>query len=182
MRGLFLSFSRSSPILMSGVLALFTHILWAQKTFPLEKVPIQLLATPAPFASVSEAQTPLHLTYARLSLAFERNQGQTDSRMSFFPHYPDCRLPTNTNAILYPATNTAELWSKGTYLIGGAPSKWRTFTSYGKVPNETAWSVGNLEHYAPRIPWAGSVILRVGQQAKAHPHITRLLTALKPRL
>jgi len=183
MRGLFFSFSHSSPILLSGVLALFTHIFWAQGTLPLERVPIQLLDTPAAFARVSDAQTPLHLTYRRLPLTFEQNQSQTDSRMRFFPHYPDYRLPTDTNAAPYPPTRTAKLWGKGKYVIGTAPCKWCTFAlTYGEVPKETTWPVGNLEHYAQRIPWAGSVILRIGQQAKAHPHVTRLLTALKPRL
>jgi hypothetical protein len=183
MRGLFLSFSHSSPILLSGVLALFAHFLWAQGTLPLERVPIQLLNTPAPFARVSEAQTPLHLTYRRLPLTFDQNQGQIDLRMRFFPHYPDYRLPTNTSATLYPATSTAELWGNEKCAIGTAPSKWRTFApAYGEVRHETAWSIGNLEHYAHRIPWAGSVILRIGQQAKAHPHVTRLLRVIKPRL
>jgi hypothetical protein len=188
MRGFSLSFSHSSPILLSGVLALSTHFLWAQGALPLEKVSIQLLDTPALFARVSEAQTPLHLTYRRLPLTFEQNQGQTDSRMRFLPHYPDYRhpdyrQPTNTGAALYAPTRTAELWGNEKYVIGTAPSRWRTFApAYGKVPDETAWSVGNLEHYAQRIPWAGSVILRIGQQAKAHPHVTRLLRVLKPRL
>jgi hypothetical protein len=180
MRGLFLSFSHPSPILLSGVLALSTHFLWAQGTLPLEKASIQFVDTPAPFARVSGAQT--RFIYRRLLLPFEQNQGQTDSQMRFFPHYPDYRLPTNTNAVLYPATTTAQLWGKKN-VIGSAPGEWWTFTSaYGKVPHEAAWSVGNLEPYARRIPWAGSVILRIGQQAKAHPHVTRLLRVLKPRL
>jgi hypothetical protein len=182
MRGLFLSFSNTSPILLCGVLALFTHILWAQASLPLEKVPIQFVDTHAPFARVSEAQT--RFIYRRSPLTFEQNQGQTDSGMRFFPHYPGYyRLPVNTDASLYTATSTAELWGKGTYLIGSAPSKWRTFApTYGEVPQETTERVGNLEHYGLRIPWAGSIILRIGQQAKAHPHVTRLLRVLKPRL
>jgi hypothetical protein len=181
MRGLFLLFSHQSSILLAGLLALSTHFLWAQRTLPLEKIPIQILDTPAPFARVSEAQTSLHLTYRRLPLTFEQNQGQTDSQMRVFPHYPGYyRLPINTNAAL---SRTAELWGKEKYLIGTAPSKGWTFApTYGKVPHETTWRVGNLEHYAHRIPWAGSIILRIGQQAKAHPHAIRVLTVLKPRL
>jgi hypothetical protein len=182
MRGLFLSFSHPSLILLSGVLVFSTHFSWAQGMLPLEKVPIHLLDTPAPFARVSEAQT--RLTYGRSPLTFETNQGQTDSRMRFFPHYPGYyRLPTNTNAALDPATRTAELWGKGKYVIGTAPCKWCTFApTYGEVPKETTWPVGNLEHYGQRIPWAGSIILRIGQQAKAHPLVTRVLKVLKPRL
>ena len=183
MRGLFLSFSHRSPILLVGLLVLSTHLLWAQRTSPLAKIPIQFLDTPAPFARVSDAQTRLHLTYRRLPLTFEQNQGQTESPMRFFARYPGYdRLPINTTAALYPATRTDELWGKEKYLIGSAPSKWLTIApTYGKVPRETTYGVENLEHYGQRIPWAGSIILRIGQQAKAHPHVTRVLTSLKPR-
>ena len=190
MRGLTLSFPHLSPIVLVGLLVLSTQFLWAQTTLPLEKIPIQLLDTPAPFARVSEVQTPLHLTDRKLPLTFERNQGQTDSRMKFLPHYPgDYRLPTTTTAALYPATRTAErwgkLWGKERHLMGDAPSKWRTFSfdlTYRKIPRETTCCVGDLEHFGRRIPWAGSIILRILQQAKAHPHVTRVLTVLKPQL
>jgi len=189
MRGLFLSFPHLSPIVLVGLLVLSTHFLWAQRTLPLERIPIHLLDAPAPFARVSGVQMPLHLADRRLSLTFERNQGQTDTRMKFFPHYPgDYRLPTTTNAALYPATRTAErwgkLWGKEKYLMGSAPSKWRTFSfalKYGKIPHETTCCVGNLEYYGQRIPWASSILLRIVQQAKAHPHVARVLTVLKPQ-
>lgn len=187
MRGSFLSFSHPSPIMLVGLLLLSTPFLWAQRTLPLEKIPIHFLETPASFARVSEVQTPLHLTDRKLPLTFERNQGQTDWRMKFLPHYPgDYRLPTT--AALYPATRTAErgakLWDKDKYLMGNAPSKWRTFSfalTSGNIPRETMCCVGDLENYGHRIPWAGSIILRILQQAQAHPHITRVLTVLKPQ-
>jgi hypothetical protein len=182
MRGLFLSFSHPSPIMLVmlvGLLVLSPRFLWAQRTLPLEN-------TPAPFARDSEVQIPLHLTDRQLSLTFERNQGPTDSRMKFLPHYPgDYRLPTTTPAALYPATRTAERWGKEKYLMGNAPSKWRTFSfalTNGKIPRETTCCVGDLEHYGRRIPWGGSIIVRILQQAKAHPHVTRVLTVLKPQL
>jgi hypothetical protein len=99
----------------------------------------------------------------------------------FFPHYYP--LPIHTNAALYPATRTAELWGKEKYFIDTAPSKWTTFApTYGKVSHDATWGVGDLEHYLHRIPKAGSIILRVVQLAKAHPHVIRVLTVLKPRL
>jgi hypothetical protein len=184
MRGLFLSFLDLSPVVLVGLLVLSTHVLWAQRVLPLEKIPIHLLSTPAPFARVSEVQIPLHLTDRSLPLTFERNRGQTDSRLNFSPHYPgDYRLPTTTNAALYQPQKRPERWGKEKYLIGGAPSKWRTFSFalvYGKMPRETTCC--DLEHYGQRIPWAGPTILRIVQQAKAHPHVTRVLTLLKPQL
>jgi hypothetical protein len=171
MRGLFLSFSHRSPILLVGLLLLSTHLLWAQRTSSLEKIPIQLLATPAPFARVSEAQTRLHLTSRGSLLTFEKNRDQTESRMRFFPHYPDYRLPTN--ATLYPAART----------VGSAPSKWLMFApTYGNVPHEMTYRVENMEDLGHHLPWIGSIILRIGQQAKAHPHVARILTVIKPRL
>ena len=172
MRGLFLSFSHPSLIVLVGLVVLSTHFLWAQRTLPLGKIPIQLLDTPAPFARVSETQPPMHLAYRRLPLSFE--QGDSHPR-------------TTTNAALYPTTRAAEqrgkLWGKEEYLIGNAPSKWRTFAfTYDKTPRETICCVGNLEHYVHRMPWAGSIILRIAQQAKAHPHVTRVMRVLKPKL
>jgi hypothetical protein len=183
MRGVLLSFSRRSPIPLVGLLLLSTPLLWGQRTSPPQKIPIQLLEPPAPFAGVSEAQTHLHLTYGQSPLTFKQNPGQTESGMTLFPHYPDhYRLPINADAALSPTPRTAELWGKEKYLSGNTTSKWLTFApTYGKVPRETTYSVENLEHLAHHIPWVGPIILRIGQQAKAHPHFTRLLKVIKPR-
>ena len=59
MRGLFLPFRHVSLIVLVELLVLSPHFLWAQRTLPLEKIPIHLLDTPAPFARVSEIQIPL---------------------------------------------------------------------------------------------------------------------------
>jgi hypothetical protein len=182
MRGLFLSLSHRCLIALVGLLLLSTHLLWAQKTSPPSKIAIQLLDTPAPFARLSEAPTRRHFTYRELPLTFVQKPSQTESRMRLFPHSPDqYRLPTNTGAALYPAPRTAELWRKK-YFISSATSTWLTFVpSYGTVPHETTYSVENLEHLANNIPWVGPIVLRIGQQAKAHPQVTRLLKVIKPR-
>ena len=63
-----------------------------------------------------------------------------------------------------------------------APMKWMTFApTFGQVRHETIHSANGLESYGHHIPWAGSVILRVSQQVKAHPHITRALQVVQPR-
>jgi hypothetical protein len=166
MRGLFLSFQHLSPIVLLELLVLSTHFLWAQRTLPLEKIPIHLLDAPAPFARLSEVHVPLHLTDRRMPLTLEPNQGQTDSRMKFFPRYSgNYRLPPTTNAARY-----------------AAPRTFSFALTHGTIARETTCCVGNLEHYGHRIPWAGSIILRIVQQAKAHPHVTRVLSVLKPQL
>src|ERR1017187_614179 len=63
-----------------------------------------------------------------------------------------------------------------------APMKWMTFApTFGQVRHETIHSANGLESSGHHTPWAGSVILRVSQQVKAHPHITRALQVVQPR-
>jgi hypothetical protein len=178
-----LSVSHLSSILLVSLLVLSAHVLWAQRTSTLEESPVQLPDAPSWVATVSEAQTHLHLTYKGLPLSFRQNQGQTESWMRFFPdHTGYDRLSINTNAVLRQDTGTVEFWGKNKYFIGNAPTKWMTFApTFGQVHYETIHGANNLEYYGRHIPWAGSVILRIGQQAKAHPHITRALKTLHPR-
>jgi hypothetical protein len=149
MGALFLSFSHPPPILLVGLLVLFTQ----------------------------------HLAYGSLPLTFEQYQGQTESLMRFSHRYRRLYcLPTNANAVEYLATRTDELWGKEKGSFASAPSKWPKFApTYGKEPLETTYRIEDLEHYGRNIPWAGSIILRICQQANAHPHFVRALTILKPR-
>jgi hypothetical protein len=183
MRGVVLSLSHLSSILLVSLLVLSTHVLWAQRTSTLEESAVQLPDAPSWVATVSEAQTHLHLTYKGLPLGFKQNQGQTESWMRVFPdHTGYDRLYINTNAVLNQDTGTAEFWSKNKYFIGSAPTKWMTFApTFGHVHHETIHGANDLEYYGHHIPWAGSVILRIGQHAKAHPHITSVLKTVHPR-
>jgi len=183
MRGVALSLSHFASILLVGLFVLSTHVLWAQRTSTLEESAVQLPDAPSRVAAVSEAQTHLHLTYKGLPLSFKQNQGQTESWMRFFPHRTGYdRLSINTHAVVNLDTGTAEFWGKNKYFIGSAPTKWMTFApTFGQSHYGTIHGANDLEYYGHHIPWAGSVILRIGQQAKAHPHITRALKTLHPR-
>lgn len=151
MRGSVLSFSRPSSIMLVGLLILSTRFLWAQIALPLERIPIQLLGTTAPFARVSEVQTPLHLSYRRLPPTFEQNQGQIDSRIRFIPHYPGySRPPITINAALYLGT-----WSTtGTASHGLASSSYETFNwlRLTRMSHVCSWySSPNSELFAFRL-------------------------------
>jgi hypothetical protein len=182
MRGLVLSLSHLSSILLVSLLVLSTHVLWAQRTSTQEESAVQLPDAPSRVATVSEAQTRLHLTYKGLPLSFKQNQGQTESWMRFFSDQTGYdHLSINTNAV-HQDRGTAEFWDKNKYAIGSAPTKWMTFApTFGHVHHETIHGANDLEYYGHHIPWAGSVILRMGQQAKAHPHITSVLKTVHPR-
>jgi hypothetical protein len=173
MRSSFLSSARLSPILLLILLVLSTQTLWAQRTSPLEESAVARPGAPAPVATVSEGQTPLHLKYNGLPLAFEQNQAQTEAWMRLFPD--------NTNAVPGQDAGTVKFWGKDRYFMGSASTKSMTFAStYGHVHHETIHG-NDLEYYGRHIPWAGSVVLRIGQQAKVHPHIAAVLKMVRPQ-
>jgi hypothetical protein len=183
MRGLVLSLSHLSSILLVSLLVLSTHALWAQRTSTLEESAVQLPDAPSRVATVSEAQTRLPLTYKGLPLSFTQNQGQTESWRKFFSEKTGYdRLSINTNALLNQDKGTTEFWGKNNYFMGTAPTKWMMFApTFGHVHHETIHGANDLEYYGHHIPWAGSAILRIGQQSKAHPHITSVLKTVHPR-
>jgi hypothetical protein len=183
MRGVVFLLSHLFSILLVSLLVLPTHVLGAQRTSTLEESAVQLPDAPSQVATVSEAQTHLHLTYKGLPLSVKQNQGQTESWMRFFPdHKGYDRLAINTNAVLGQDARTAKFWGKDRYFIGSTPTKWMTFApTYGHVHHETIYSVNDLVYYSRHIPWAGSVVLRIGQQADAHPHITSVLKTVHPQ-
>jgi hypothetical protein len=183
MRGSVLSLSHLSSTLLVSLFVLSTHVLWAQRTSTLEESAVQLPDAPSRVATVSEAKTRLQLTYKGLPLSFKQNQGQTESWMRFFSDQTGYdRLSVNINGVLSQDTGTAKFWDENKYLIGSAPTEGMTFApTFGKVNHETMHGANDLEYYGHYIPWAGSVILRMGQQAKAHPHITSLLKTVHPR-
>ena len=182
MRSLALSLSHLSSILLVSLLVLSTHVLWAQKTSNPEEGVVSLPDAPSRVAMVSETQTHPHLPYKGLPLSFKQNQGQTESWMKFFPgHTGYDGLSISTSAVLNQDTGTAEFWGKNKYFIS-TPTKLITFVStFGHVHHDAIHGVNDLNYYAHHIPWAGSAILRIGQQAKAHPHITTVLKTVHPR-
>ena len=153
----------------------------APKAEEMSSVPLP--DAPAPVATVSEAQTRLHLPYNKLTLTFKQNQGQAESWMRFFPdHTGYDRWTINTNAVLGQDARTANFCGKGRYFNNSAPTKWMTFgPTYGHAHHETIHGANDLEYYGHHIPWAGSVVLRIGQEARAHPHITTVLKTVQPR-
>jgi len=183
MRGLVLSRLHLSSILLVSLLVLSTQVLWAQRTSTLEKSAVQLPDAPSPVATVSEAQTSFHLTSKGLPLSLGQNQSQTESWMRFFSDQTAYdRLSIKTNAVQNQDRGTAEFWGKNKGFMGSAPTKWMTFAPpFGRVHHETIHGANDLEYYGHHLPWAGSVILRIGQQAKAHPHITSVLKTIHPQ-
>jgi hypothetical protein len=180
MQGLALSRLHLSSILLISLSVLSTTILWAQRTPTLEQSAVQLPDAPSQVATVSKAQTRLHLTDKELPLSLRQNQGQSESWMRFFSGHD--RLSINTNAALNQDRGTTELWGKNKGFMGSAPTNWMMFApTFGHLHREMIDGANDLEYYGHHLPWAGSVILRIGQQARAHPHLTSVLKTVHPR-
>lgn len=183
MRSLAPSVSHLSTILLVILLLLSTHALRAQRTSTLEVSAIQLPDAPSP---VSGAQTHLHITYKELvPLSFGHNQRPTESWIRFLPDLTGYdRRPINTSTMPNQDSKTADFLGKYKYFIGSTPTTWMAFVpTFGRIHHETTQGANDLEYYEHYMPlWAGSVILRVGQQAKAHPHITTVLKLIHPKL
>lgn len=185
MRDLSFLLSHLSSILLVSLLAPCTQLLCAQaKPPPLDEVPVQLFDGPSRLALGSQAQIHLPFAYKGLPLSFRQNPGQAESWMRSSPpyHAGDFRLPVHSASVLAQAARTAELPGKKKYFIGSAPSRWLTFApAHGRVHIEASNRINEVEYYAHHIPWAGSFVLRICQQAKAHPHITRVINSLHPK-
>jgi hypothetical protein len=167
MRGLLLSLSQVSSRLLFGLLVLSTHLLWAQGTSTREESAVPLPDAP------SEVQTHLHLTHEESHLTYKQNQGQTYSSVRFFPdHTGYDRLSVITDAVLSHDSGTIEFRDPNEYFIGSTPTKRMTFAPiFGHVHQETTHC----------IPWVGPVVLRIGKEAEAHPHIATVLKTVHPQ-
>ena len=73
---------------------------------------------------------------------------------------------------------TGELPGAAKHFAGRASGQWLTPTG-GKIHHPTIQAVDPLQ-YVQRISWANAVVLRVSQQAKAHPHVANLVKILQP--
>ena len=182
MRGLVFSLSQLSSILLVSLIVLSTQLLWAQGKSSVEASPANLLDAPSHLASVAKARTHLFFADSGLPLSFKQTRGETQSGIRFFVPYNagDYRLPSNTEAALSQAARTA-LRDQEKHPISSVP-RWLTFAPInGKVHHETIYSIDQPEYYAQHIPWAGSLIVRICQQAEVHPRVTRVLKVFRPQ-
>ena len=97
----------------------------------------------------------------------------------FHISYYHTLINTQTALNFQQPTGTSKLSGKPKYLTGRAPSPWLT-SGYGKAQSPTVRHANHLEYYSHYFPRAASSILRVSEQAKAHPHVTSLFKLFQP--
>ena len=156
MRMSFPPLSHCFPVLPVAVLLFSTHFLLAQTT-PSESRPSELPDAPTPVSPPAQAASPIH-----------------------FPQPNDRRL-FSIDELAKPHTGMAKVPGRDKYLVGKAPQRSITFAS-AYPSHSTANGADAWMHLSQRIPWAHSVIQRGSQLSKAHPHVTGMLKAIKPKL
>ena len=134
MRGSFLSCIRVWLVLLLSLWMFSTHVLWAQRTSPLEDSAAHLPDAPAPAATVPEPHTNLHLTCRGSPLTFRQNRdGTLDQR-----------------------TSVGKPWGRDRFFIGDALAKGMTYApAYGHAYHETIHGAHDLQYYGHHIPGAG---------------------------
>ncbi len=175
---LLLSISSASLLMPSA------DLLWAQNPPSIEQRPVPIFDIAVLHVPVSEAK----IYPRRVSVGppiLETIKMQPRPQESFFTaptSYHQLLIDNITAFKLRQLTGTAESQSSGNNLTGGTPDNSFTFEpGYLKLSNQTIIRAGDTDSDGGNIPFAGPIILRVAQQAEAHPRITRVLKILQPQ-
>jgi hypothetical protein len=173
-------------ILSVSLLVASADLSWAQNQPPIEPIVAPIFDIAALHVPVSEAKILHPRSFsAGLPPILETNRSQPSSQARFFTAPASYhQLLIDHIATLNPRqlTGTAESQSSGNDFIGGTPNKSFTFEpGYLKLSNQTINRASDMDYDGRHIPFAGPIILRVMQQAEAHPRVTRVLKTLHPR-
>jgi hypothetical protein len=139
-----------------------------QQIQPANQSSSQLPDAPSAAAKVSGLQKNLNIfdISSRLRLIPDARQGAW--RMNSFGSQIQYRLALKQPAMQYADSKTVVRW------LMFAPS-------YGHVQPKTIHSADDWQYYGHHIPVAGHVVLRVGQEAQAHPHVVTLFKVIQPK-
>jgi hypothetical protein len=125
---------------------------------------------------VSDSTNYFHLFEKTSSSHFARDDGRTPFWLSSsWRHIPDRRTP-NRRGLPYESTRMVALGAHALSPRAG----WLTFAPIHAQPT-TVHSADDWQYYAHRIPVAGPVVRRVGQQAQAHPRVVMVFKVIQPQ-
>jgi hypothetical protein len=163
------------------LLVFSARLTWTQERPSTSKIPTQSSNLAAAFATVPEAEILFHPA-ENLSLPFAANHGQAPSQARFSSGdigYHFLATKNNTLPELWQLAKIDEPQVKANHSIGNAPTEWLI---HNVVHFRTPDQGGDVAYYGHRIPWAGRIILGIGEQAKIHPRATRVLWLIDPHL
>jgi hypothetical protein len=176
-------------LLLIAPLTLLTfsvRLTWTQDRPSASKTPTQSSNLAAQFVAVPEAEIQFHPVYKNLSLPLAPNHGPTPSPVRFRSYDIGYQFsPTRNNALpeLWQLAKTPDLQANANHFIGNTPPEWLPdVITHNGVHFRTPDPGGDAQYYGRRIPWAGRLILNIGEKAKVHPRVTRVLVVIKPGL
>jgi len=173
---------RSFLVLLAGLLPLSARLLWAQMTQPEEGVPIQLFNQPIQPASRTAVTWHPSSVSKGLPNTLGAPPNQTGLRIGFFAP-PTNYYPAIDNRAVANVQQTSNPWRLSAaplFPAGNASGQWIK-AAYDNASYRTVQSVGDVRKYGYPIPWAGPIILRISEKAKAHPHVVGALKLLTPQ-
>jgi hypothetical protein len=160
-----------SSILLLSVVVFGVPLAWAQAP-RLTQVSFEHSNDAVPLGAFQQAKTPLFACYGNPPPSFLPNLREIQSKPGLIRGSSDqLLLPTNRPV--------RELAGKPNYVIANAPKEWLT-----KLPSNVDYQTfysHDLKYYGGRTPLVGGAILRIAQQADAHPRITRVLLMIDPQ-
>src|SRR5271165_2328610 len=168
-------------ILSVSLLVPSADLSWAQNQPPIEQMAAPILDIAVLRVPVSEATIHPRSFSVGLPPILETNKSQPRSKARFVT------APTSYHQLLIDNIATLNLrtagsQSSGDYFIDGTPNKSFTFEpGYLKLSNQTINRASDMDYDGRHIPFAGPILLRVAQQAEAHPRITLVLKILQPQ-
>ena len=171
MWGSFLEFEHVFPAVLLS-LAVVTCSARAQQVPPAMWSASQLPDAPSALARVPRSQPSsqkdLNVFASASTLRLIADEGGTASWMSSFRKGMQNRLALNEHGTRYPKTRMAGGW------LALVPS-------YSRVQPKALHSADDWQYYGQHIPLAGPVVLRVGKEAQAHPHVVSVFKIIQPR-
>jgi hypothetical protein len=162
------------------------RLTWTQERPSASKTPTQLSSLATRFPAVPEAGIRFNPTCEKLSLPFASNQGQTPSLLKFRTldlGYHLSLTKNNAPPDLWQLAKIEQTQVNANYFISNAPAEWLAdAVAHNTVNFRTPDPGGDLAYYGHSIPWAGRIVLGIGQQAKLHPRVVRVFELIKPGL
>ena len=178
-RGSFLGAGSLVSILLLSVLMVSTCFSQAQKIASLKENGF-LPDAPSAVITLSDVPKELHIfdKNSISQLQPDGNNGSWRMSSSWKPNRPT-REP---HTIRDENTKMANLFWQDEHLVLGARAGRLTFVpSYGHLQPSTTHSHDNWQYFGYHIPVAGSVVLRVAQEAQAHPRVVSIFKIIQPQ-
>ncbi len=173
-------------ILPLTFLVLSARLTWTQESPSASETPTQLSSLAAQFVAIPGPGIRFHPAYESLAPPFPPTYGPTPSQVKFSSLGTGYHLPPiKNNALpgLWQLAKTDELQAKANHFIDNTPIGWLTEVStHDKVYFRTPDPARDLAYYGHQIPWAGRILLGIGEQAKFHPRVTHVLQLIGPGL